>query len=160
MATHPTIHIGSTGSEVKLAQEALQKRGYNPGPIDGLFGPQTRNAVLHYQNDRTTDPSPPALTMGPHPEAFNLPLHVDGIVGPHTWGRLDPPEIKKNSPQQAYVRLCQNILKSFGNPAFDPGPVDGIFGPHTEAAVKAFQTLFAPPSDGIVGPKTWLALHS
>ena len=40
--THPTIHMGSTGSEVKLAQEALQKRGYNPGPIDGLFGPQTR----------------------------------------------------------------------------------------------------------------------
>ena len=68
--------------------------------------------------------------------------------------------IKKNSPQHAYVRLCQNILKSFGNPAFDPGPVDGIFGPHTEAAVKAFQTVFAPPSDGVVGPKTWLALHS
>ena len=47
MATHPTIHMGSTGPEVKLAQEALQKRGYNPGPIDGLFGPQTRNAVRH-----------------------------------------------------------------------------------------------------------------
>ena len=46
MATHPTIHMGSTGPEVKLAQEALQKRGYNPGAIDGLFGPQTRNAVL------------------------------------------------------------------------------------------------------------------
>jgi peptidoglycan hydrolase-like protein with peptidoglycan-binding domain len=160
MTTHPTIHMGSTGSEVKLAQEALQKRGYNPGPIDGLFGPQTRHAVLRYQTDRTTDPSPPALSAGPHPEAFNLPLHVDGIVGPNTWGRLDPPVIKKNSPEYAYVRLCQNILKSFLNPAFDPGPVDGIFGPNTEAAVKAFQTAFAPPSDGVVGPKTWLALHS
>ena len=53
--THPTIHMGSTGPEVKLAQEALQKRGYNPGPIDGLFGPQTRHAVLRYQTDRTTD---------------------------------------------------------------------------------------------------------
>jgi peptidoglycan hydrolase-like protein with peptidoglycan-binding domain len=153
--THPTIHMGSTGPEVKLAQEELQKRGYNPGPIDGLFGPQTRHAVLHYQTDRTADPPPP-----PHHEAFNLPLHVDGIVGPHTWGRLAPPAIKKGSPEHAYVRLCQNILKSFGNPAFDPGPVDGIFGPHTEAAVKAFQTVFTLPSDGIVGPKTWIALHS
>jgi len=153
--THPTIHMGSTGPEVKLAQEELQKRGYNPGPIDGLFGPQTRNAVRHYQTDRTADPPPP-----PHLQAFNLPLHVDGIVGPHTWGRLDPPQIKKNSPEHPYVRLCQNILKSFMNPAFDPGPVDGIFGPHTEAAVKAFQTVFATPADGIVGPKTWLALHS
>jgi len=82
--THPTIHMGSTGPEVKLAQEALQKRGYNPGPIDGLFGPQTRHAVLRYQTDRTTDPTPPAVSPPPHLQAFNLPLHVDGIVGPHT----------------------------------------------------------------------------
>ena len=141
--THPTIHMGSIGPEVKLAQEAFQKRGYNPGPIDGLFGPQTRHAVLRDQTDRTTDPSPPALSAGPHPEAFNLPLHVDGIVGPNTWGRLDPPVIKKNSPEYAYVRLCQNILKSFLNPAFDPGPVDGIFGPHTEAAWTSYPGLFS-----------------
>ena len=57
---HPTIHIGSTGPEVKLAQEALAKRGYSPGPLDGLFGPQTKKAVLRYQTDRTMDPTPPA----------------------------------------------------------------------------------------------------
>ena len=157
---HPTIHIGSTGPEVKLAQEALAKRGYPPGPLDGLFGPQTLKAVRFYQTDRTTDPTPPAVLPPPHHHAFNLPLHVDGIVGPNTWGRLDPPEIKKNSTHHPYVMLCQLILKSFSNPMFDPGPADGIFGPHTEAAVKAFQQVFAPPSDGIVGPKTWLALHS
>ena len=111
---HPTIHIGSTGPEVKLAQEALAKRGYPPGPLDGLFGPQTLKAVRFYQTDRTTDPTPPAVLPPPHPDAFDLPLHVDGIVGPHTWGRLDPPEIKKNSPQHPYVKLCQLILKSFG----------------------------------------------
>jgi peptidoglycan hydrolase-like protein with peptidoglycan-binding domain len=157
---HPTIHIGSTGPEVKLAQEALAKRGYSPGPLDGLFGPQTKKAVLRYQSDRTMDPTPPAVLPPPHPDAFNLPLHVDGIVGPNTWGRLDPPEIKKNSAQHPYVKLCQLILKSFSNPLFDPGPADGIFGDHTEAAVKAFQTAFALSPDGIVGPKTWLALHS
>ena len=42
---HPTIHIGSTGPEVMLAQEALDKRGYSPGPLDGLFGPQTKPAT-------------------------------------------------------------------------------------------------------------------
>ena len=52
---HPTIHIGSTGPEVKLAQEALAKRGYSPGPLDGLFGPQTKKAVRRYQTDRTAD---------------------------------------------------------------------------------------------------------
>jgi len=64
---HPTIHIGSTGPEVKLAQEALDKRGYSPGPLDGLFGPQTKKAVLRYQTDRTMDATPPAVLAAAAP---------------------------------------------------------------------------------------------
>jgi len=64
---HPTIHIGSTGPEVKLAQEALAKRGYSPGPLDGLFGPQTKKAVLRYQTDR------------------RLPWGASGLVWPGIW---------------------------------------------------------------------------
>jgi peptidoglycan hydrolase-like protein with peptidoglycan-binding domain len=151
----PTIHFGSTGKEVKEAQQYLFDRGYFPttADVDGNFGPRTRAAVIAYQTDRTADPpSPPAFW------AFTWPLHVDGIVGPFTWGRLEPDTIKKGS-KGAYVRLLQSMLKAYG-PAFDPGPVDGDFGTNTETAVKAFQTAFAPPNDGIVGPKTWLALWS
>lgn len=36
--------------------------------------------------------------------------------------------------------------------------VDGIFGPKTEAAVKAFQKSHGLVGDGIVGAKTWAAL--
>lgn len=36
--------------------------------------------------------------------------------------------------------------------------VDGIFGPKTEAAVKAFQKTHGLVQDGIVGSKTWAAL--
>jgi hypothetical protein len=33
-------------------QQALSKQGYNPGPIDGTFGSQTRGALAAYQKER------------------------------------------------------------------------------------------------------------
>ncbi len=40
--------------------------------------------------------------------------------------------------------------------AFDlkPGEVDGVFGPMTESAVKAFQVFARIEADGIVGEET------
>ncbi|MNS14780.1 Murein DD-endopeptidase MepH precursor [compost metagenome] len=57
----------------------------------------------------------------------------------------------------AAVTELQNALKRHG---FDPGPVDGDFGPKTEAAVKAFQAAKGLEVDGVVGPKTRQALQA
>jgi peptidoglycan hydrolase-like protein with peptidoglycan-binding domain len=34
---------------IREAQRALRDLGYHPGPIDGMFGPQTRLALQKYQ---------------------------------------------------------------------------------------------------------------
>lgn len=42
---------GVTGPDpaVEKAQRALAAKGFDPGPIDGLFGPKTGSAVLRFQ---------------------------------------------------------------------------------------------------------------
>lgn len=49
------------------------------------------------------------------------------------------------------VRALQMLLKL---------PVDGNFGPKTEAAVRALQRSLQMVPDGIVGPKTWAAVDA
>jgi peptidoglycan hydrolase-like protein with peptidoglycan-binding domain len=43
---------------------------------------------------------------------------------------------------------------------YDTGTIDGIYGPYTERAVKAFQTASKLEVDGIVGEKTTAALFA
>ncbi|SMC53616.1 M14 family metallopeptidase [Papillibacter cinnamivorans] len=59
-----------SGTDVMELQALLKKMGYNPGEVDGLFGGDTRQAVMRFQRD-----------MG---------LTSDGIVGPKTREALNP----------------------------------------------------------------------
>lgn len=56
------------------------------------------------------------------------------------------------------VRAVQERLVALG---FDPGPVDGIYGSKTEAAVEGFESAtprLASQADGLFGPLTWKLL--
>jgi hypothetical protein len=39
------------GQVIADVQSALQRLGYSPGPLDGTYGPMTRNALLGYQRE-------------------------------------------------------------------------------------------------------------
>ena len=40
---------GSTGSEVTQIQEKLTSLGFYSGPVDGVYGTQTKNAIINFQ---------------------------------------------------------------------------------------------------------------
>jgi peptidoglycan hydrolase-like protein with peptidoglycan-binding domain len=70
-------------------------------------------------------------------------------------GRRDTmaePVLEKGSNDPA-VRDLQEAMKALGH---DPGPIDGVFGEATEAAVKAFQQEKGITVNGIVDEVTWL----
>lgn len=67
MATYNQLSYGSRGSDVTELQKLLNNNGYKLD-VDGIFGDQTKEAVLEYQQKNGLD--------------------VDGIVGNNTWGAL------------------------------------------------------------------------
>jgi len=60
-------------------------------------------------------------------------------------------EVKDPPMTGDLVRQVQQALSKIG---VDPGVVDGEYGPHTAAAVQAFQAMNRLVADGIVGPAT------
>jgi peptidoglycan hydrolase-like protein with peptidoglycan-binding domain len=41
---------GMSSDTVRKAQQALKDKGFDPGPVDGIMGPQTREAVKKFQD--------------------------------------------------------------------------------------------------------------
>ncbi len=62
----------------------------------------------------------------------------------------------KKGDRGEVVKKLQRQLKQIG---IHPGPVDGIFGPLTEQAVRQFQRSRHLSEDGLVGKNTWHALE-
>jgi len=129
--TWPLVQQGSTGEDVKTVQYLVTAQGHPTG-VDGVFGPATKSAVEAFQSSRG--------------------LGADGIVGPQTWPQLII-QVQQGSNGDA-VRAVQSQIHGRGDGA-NQVAVDGVFGPVTNDAVRAFQTLLGLSVDGIVGPQTW-----
>ena len=65
-----------------------------------------------------------------------------------------PFPLVRRGDQAHPVPSLQYLLRANGRSV----TVDGIFGPNTEGAVRAFQQSKGLAVDGIVGPNTWSAL--
>ena len=65
-------------------------------------------------------------------------------------------EYKIGSKGEEVIRIQEQLNKK----GLYLGPLDGIFGGGTGAAVKQFQKMKGLGVDGVVGPETWKALFA
>jgi peptidoglycan hydrolase-like protein with peptidoglycan-binding domain len=71
-----------------------------------------------------------------------------------TTATISPWPLVRQGNRDHPVKTLQYLLRARGRNL----AVDGIFGPDTNAAVRAFQQQKGLAVDGIVGPNTWSAL--
>ncbi|PWM65275.1 MAG: spore cortex-lytic protein [Clostridiales bacterium] len=155
------IKRGDTGADVARLQFLL---GYislfypniTSPALDGIFGQKTEQAVKEFQ------------------KLFSIP--VTGKIGPSDWEKLYEvyfsilrsvtPTIGDQSypgfdlqrgSRGDYVLLMQEYLNRIAKayPVIQPVDTDGVFGPATENAVKAFQRRFFLKPTGIIDAQTW-----
>ena len=138
--SYPTLKRGATGEHVRALQTLLKAQSFDPGTVDGSFGPATESAVKAFQASRK--------------------LVADGSVGPKTWTALlsagQVVTVRGGSTGEAVKRLQRALTAALGRTV----AVDGTFGSATESAVVSYQSSRGLSADGIAGPATWSALQS
>jgi len=92
-------------------------------------------------------------------------VSVDGLVGPETYRALQEARWRLGDRVLSYavgvplsgddVAALQERLLEMG---YDAGRADGVFGPSTEQALRAFQREVGLSADGTCGPRTLHAL--
>jgi peptidoglycan hydrolase-like protein with peptidoglycan-binding domain len=149
LSSQRALGYGSLGADVADVQRMLRALAHYDGPIDGIFGQATTAAVRSFQDAKG--------------------LHIDGIVGPRTRGEIASlhtaatsgavltadGSLLRRGVNGTTVRALQAILNMLG---YNSGPVDGLFGSRTNAAVLIFQQSQNLTADGIVGIQSRAAL--
>lgn len=136
------LKVGSKGSKVKELQKNLTKLGYSTNGTDGIFGKDTKNAVIAFQ------------------KAYGL--KADGMVGSGTQKAItkaldyQKKGILTEGSRGSKVKELQKNLTKLG---YNTKGTDGIFGSGTKKAVIAFQKAHGLTADGIVGEKTKNAIE-
>lgn len=127
-ASASVVAWGSRGSQVSLVQQKLKQYGYYDGAVDGVFGKDTYNAVVWFQEKNGLKADG---TVGPSTAAA-LGITLTGTVSASTYqesevrilARLVSGEAR-GEPYVGQVAVAAVVLNRVKSPAF-PNTISGV----------------------------------
>lgn len=165
-----TLRVGSSGADVQKWQMILGVKA------DGKFGPATDAATRAWQRahgltpDGVVGPQTWSAATGGATSSVAVGSSAPGVVTvPEIVIAASPPppltqtQIAVAASQPTLragmagpaVETWQGILRRDSGISNFAGPVDGKFGPATDAATRRWQGSSGLAADGVVGPATW-----
>ncbi len=118
---------------IRGIQEALAARGFGPGPANGEIGPQTTTAIRDYQRDAGLPVTGRATKELLDHLYFN---------GPRVSRGMAPPVTDRELVEDVQVELAWR--------GYYAGLIDGVAGPRTNDAVRAFLRDAGLPETGMI----------
>ena len=162
-------------AEIKNLQTGLKNLGIDPGPLDGIYGPKTAAAIKTFQSRNYLNADGKLsrwlydMVLATATQSGGVPVaqpvqsappvqYQAGSTGerfaPGTSQIIPPTETPLS---QTEIRTLQSALAKMG---IDPGPIDGIFGPKTSAAIQQFQSRSYMAADGKLSRTVYLMATS
>jgi len=120
-----------TKAEIELLQTRLKAAGYDPGPVDGIFGARTRFALSRCKSGCSALYD---LLGSSDKQVFGQTAE---IPSPRASASAKPTASINKVSGRPEIRLTQERLKAAG---FDPGPIDGILGAQTKSALEKYRS--------------------
>jgi peptidoglycan hydrolase-like protein with peptidoglycan-binding domain len=173
------LRAGMTGEDVRDWQKQLGRDGFAEVKADGDFGPLTTGATKEWQAQRGLSPDgivgpatraaiglPPtaSTSAAPSSAAPEVTISVPGLppvtlpVPPVTPAPTASPPLAVPSTRLLSAGLTGEDVRSWQlelqRGGYSQVSADGIFGPVTTSATKAWQAERGLSPDGIVGPAT------
>ncbi|MDQ3738600.1 MAG: peptidoglycan-binding protein [Actinomycetota bacterium] len=140
------LRMGAGHDDVKAIQRALMNAGMSlVGGADGSFGIVTHNALVTYQRRQGLGGT------GVIDQATALSLGLIGGGSPAPAGNSSGSSLRQGATGDLVRAVQQAIVRAGG---YLLGGVDGVFGPGTASAVRAYQIVNDLPVTGVVDTAT------
>lgn len=141
--------------ELASVQQLLARRGFNPGAIDGVDGPATKEAIIAAQTfyKLKADGVIDAQTIA----ALQTDTYESNASIKTTPNAASPASVANKDNQLDSIKNLQQLLSDRG---FYGGAIDGISGPMTQEAIILAQKTYGLAVDGVAGSVTIAALEA